>query len=186
MKELQKLPGNSNNSQERQLLVGGYCRVSRKEQDITIQIKSITEYCLRNGYELYKIGVSGAKDSRPAFDEMRKDMRLMKFNCSMVTKLDRMGRSLKHIVSLFEEFNKLGIHFVATTQHIDTSSSAGKLQMQLMAAFAEFERNLISERTKDGLIGKINVGKRGKDKRPRKKRGVLRKPIFEIKHAWDQ
>lgn len=164
--------------------VAGYCRVSRKDQDIEIQNKSITEYCQRNGYEVYQIykdaGLSGARDSRPAFDELLKDMRLFHFNRIMVTKLDRIGRSLKHIVSLFDEFNKLGVHFIATTQSIDTSSSAGKLQMQLMAAFAEFERNLISERTRDGLVGKANVGKRGPDKHPRKKRGVLRNPIFEI------
>lgn len=98
-------------------------------------------------------------------------MRHYKFNCVMVTKLDRIGRSLQHILSLFDEFNKLGVHFIATSQNIDTSSAAGKLQLQIIAAFAEFERNIISERTRDGLQFAKNVGKRGRDKKPRQKGG---------------
>ena len=161
-----------------------YARVSTPEQDTDPQIQICQDYCKRLDYEVFKVyvdnGVSGTTTSRPAFDEMLNDMRLVKFNCIMVTKLDRIGRSLQHILSLFNEFNRKGIHFVAVTQNIDTSSAAGKLQMQIIGAFAEFERNIISERTREGLKGKVNVGKRGKDKNPngRKKRGVLRKPTF--------
>ena len=93
----------------------------------------------------------------------------------MVTKLDRIGRSLQHLLSLFDEFQKKGVNFIAITQNIDTSSSIGKFQLQILGAFAEFERNIISERTKEGLKGVKNVGKRGKDKKARKKRGGLRK-----------
>jgi len=159
-----------------------YCRVSTLEQDATTQEKICREYSQRSGYEIFKVymdnGVSGTKESRPAFDEMLSDMRLVRFNCIMVTKLDRIGRSLQHILSLFNEFNRKGIHFIAATQNIDTSSAAGKLQMQIIGAFAEFERNIISERTREGIKNKPNVGKRGKDKKPRQKRGVLRKPTF--------
>jgi len=101
-------------------------------------------------------------------------MRTMKFNVIIVTKLDRIGRSLQHLLSMFDEFNKRGVHFIAITQNIDTTSASGQLQMQIIGAFAEFERNIISERTKEGLKYAKNVGKRGKDKRERKKRGVLR------------
>lgn len=159
-----------------------YCRVSRVGQDATIQERICREYTERNGHEVFKVyidnGVSGMKDSRSAFDEMLRDMRLMKFNCIIVTKLDRIGRSLQHILSLFDEFTAKGVHFIATSQNIDTSSSIGKFQLQILGAFAEFERNIISERTKDGLLGKDNVGKRGPDKVPRKKRGVLRNKII--------
>jgi len=168
--------------------VAVYCRVSTSDQDAGVQETICREYCQRNGYEIPKIyvdnGVSGVKESRPALDELLKDMRLMKFNCIMVTKLDRIGRSLQHILSLFNEFNRKGIHFIAATQNIDTSSAAGKLQMQIIAAFAEFERNIISERTREGLKNKINVGKRGKDKKPRQKRGALRKPTFYDEKAF--
>jgi DNA invertase Pin-like site-specific DNA recombinase len=101
-------------------------------------------------------------------------MRHYKFQIIMVTKLDRMGRSLQHLLSLFDEFKRKGIHFIAVTQNIDTSTSGGKLQMQIMGAFAEFERNIISERTKEGLSKATGVGKRGKDKKPRKRRGGLK------------
>jgi len=76
---------------------------------------------------------------------------------------------------LFDEFQIKGVDFIAVTQQIDTSTAAGRLQMQIMGAFAEFERNIISERTKEGLRHK-REGKRGKDKKPRKRRGVLKAP----------
>jgi DNA invertase Pin-like site-specific DNA recombinase len=104
------------------------------------------------------------------------------FDCVMVSKLDRIGRSLQHLLSLIEEFTQKGIHLISVTQNIDTTTSVGKLQLQIMGAFAEFERNLISERTKEGLKGNMKVGKRGKDKRPRQKRGGLKKPIEMVKN----
>jgi site-specific DNA recombinase len=169
--------------------VAVYTRVSTIEQDITVQNKMCQEYCLRTGHEIYKIysdnGISGAGNSRPAFDELLYDMRHYKFNCVMVTKLDRIGRSLQHILSLFDEFNKKGVHFIATTQNIDTASSIGKFQLQMLGAFAEFERNIISERTKDGLKYAQNVGKRGKDNKPRKKRGVFRPPLNVTQKSYN-
>jgi site-specific DNA recombinase len=159
-----------------------YCRVSTEEQNADKQEDICREYCKRNNFEVYKVYkdvISGSKDSRPAFNVLLEDMRSSKFDCIMVTKLDRLGRSLQHLLSMFNEFNKRGIHFIATTQNIDTSSPSGRLQMQIMGAFAEFEREIIRERTKEGLRKAIGVGKRGKDKRQRKGRGVLKKPSFE-------
>lgn len=160
-----------------------YARVSTEEQNALRQVDMMIEYAERQGWDVAGTyidqGVSGMKESRPSFDKLLSDMRSRRFEAVMVTKLDRIGRSLKHIVALFEEFNKLSIQFVATTQNIDTSSAAGKLQMQIMGAFAEFERNIISERTKDGLRGNLRVGKRGKDLKPRK-RGGRKKPLFFI------
>lgn len=155
-----------------------YCRVSTEDQNLDVQEQICKKECSVKEYNIFKVYTdvcSGAKDSRPAFDIMLNDMRYYKFDCIMVTKLDRIGRSLKHLLSMFDEFNNKGIHFIAVTQNIDTSSSIGKFQMQMLGAFAEFERNIISERTKEGLKGKKNVGKRGTDKKPRRKRGVLRK-----------
>ncbi len=158
-----------------------YCRCSTNDQDTVVQERLCREFCSRAGHEVYKVytdsGVSGMKDSRPEFDELLWDMRHYKFKAVVVTKLDRIGRSLRHILSLFDEFNAKGVHFIATTQNIDTSSAAGKLQMQMIGAFAEFERNIISERTREALQFAKNVGKRGKDKKPRQKRGVLRSRV---------
>jgi len=164
-----------------------YTRVSTNGQDASIQEKICLEYAERNQIEVYRVytdtGISGIKDSRPAFDVMLRDMRLMRFNCIIVTKLDRIGRSLPHIISLFEEFSNLGVHFIACTQNIDTSNATGKLQLHIFGAFAEFERNIISERTKEGLRFAKNVGKRGPDQQPRKKRGVLRQPLNIVENG---
>jgi DNA invertase Pin-like site-specific DNA recombinase len=124
---------------------------------------------------VYREVISGAKTSRPQFNQLLDDMRHSKFDCIVVTKLDRMGRSLQHLLSLFDEFSNRGVAFIATTQNIDTTSASGRLQMQILGAFAEFERNLISERTREGLKVATGVGKRGKDKVPRKRRGAPKK-----------
>ena len=155
-----------------------YCRVSTEEQNWNNQLGMLLDYCKKNKYKVYKQYVdiiSGSKQSRPEFNKMLEDMRRYRFRAVVVTKLDRIGRSLKHLLSLFDEFESKKVEFIAVTQNIDTTSSIGKLQLQIIGAFAEFERNLISERTKEGLLNAVNVGKRGKDKKERKKRGVLRK-----------
>ena len=154
------------------MLVSIYCRVSTDEQDADKQEVICREYCERNNLEIYKVYkdvISGKTTSRPSFNELLKDMREMRFKGIIVTKLDRLGRSLQHLLSLFEEFNKRGVNFVAVTQNIDTISASGKLQLQILGAFAEFERNIISERTKEGLRKKSDRT-RGKDKEPRKRR----------------
>ncbi len=158
-----------------------YCRVSTEEQHADKQEYICKEFCSRQNHEVYKIYkdvISGSTSSRPEFNKLLEDMRHFKFDVIMVTKLDRLGRSLQHLLSLFDEFNSKGIHFIAVTQNIDTSSASGRLQMHILGAFAEFERSIISERTKEGLRRAIGVGKRGKDKVPRKRRGVLKKKIF--------
>ena len=158
-----------------------YCRISTEEQDLTNQIELCKKHCETKGYEIYKIYkdiYTGMKASRPSFNELLKDMRLYKFEAVIVTKLDRLGRSLQHLLSIIDEFKSKGVQFIAVTQNIDTTSAVGKMQLQIMGAFAEFERNMISERTKEGLRRAIGVGKRGKDKIPRKRRGVLKKKTF--------
>lgn len=157
-----------------------YCRVSTEDQKLNKQYMICKAFADRNGHEIYKEYsdiISGTKSSRPQFNELLSDMRANKFDGIIVSKLDRMGRSLQHLLGLIEEFTSKGIHFMAATQNIDTSSSAGRLQLQIMGAFAEFERNLISERTKEALRGNKKVGKRGSDKKPRKKRGGIKKPL---------
>lgn len=158
-----------------------YCRVSTDEQDADKQDFICQEYCKRMNHEVYKVYkdvISGSTTSRPAFNQLLEDMRAFKFEAIVVTKLDRMGRSLQHLLSLFDEFSRKNVSFVAVTQNIDTTTASGKLQLQIMGAFAEFERNIISERTKEGMRRAIGVGKRGKDKVPRKRRGGTKKGHF--------
>lgn len=160
------------------LKVALYCRVSTEEQNWNNQSDALLQWCKKNNHVVYKEYIdiiSGSTSSRPEFNCMLEDMRQYKFQAIVVTKLDRIGRSLRHLVSLFDEFHKKKVEFISITQNIDTSTSAGKLQMHIMMAFAEFERSIISERTKEGMINAVGVGKRGPDQKPRKKRGVLRK-----------
>jgi DNA invertase Pin-like site-specific DNA recombinase len=160
-----------------------YCRVSTEDQNNDSQERLCKEYCSRYSYEVYgvyKDVISGTKDSRPSFNQLMEDMRRFKFDAIMVSKLDRMGRSLQHLIGIVDEISKKGLNFIVVTQNIDTTTSSGKLQFQIMGAFAEFERNLISERTKESRFGKVNWGKRGKDKKQREKRGVLKKVKFTL------
>jgi len=154
-----------------------YCRVSTEDQDAEKQEYICKEYLKRTELELYKVYkdvISGTTRSRPEFNQLLQDMRDYKFDVIVVTKLDRIGRSLQHLLSLFDEFNNKKVQFVAVTQNIDTTTATGKLQLHILSAFAEFERNIISERTKEGLRRATGVGKRGKDKTPRKRDGYKR------------
>lgn len=154
-----------------------YCRVSTEEQDADKQEDICKDLCKRMSYEIvkvYKDIISGSTTSRPEFNILLEDMRRSKFDTIMVTKLDRLGRSLQHLLNLFTEFNSRGINFIAVTQNIDTTTSSGRLQMQIMGAFAEFERSIISERTKEGLKRR-KEGIRGKDKKPRNRK-YFKKP----------
>lgn len=159
-----------------------YARVSTEDQHAWKQVEALKEYAAKHNYEVwnsYIDVISGSKHSRPQFNKLLEDMRLYRFQGVLVTKLDRIGRSLSHLLSIIDEFKKKSVHFIATTQNLDTTSATGTLLFQIMGAFAEFERNIISERTKEGLRNAKNVGKRGKDKKQRKSRGTLRKPIYE-------
>lgn len=161
-----------------------YARISTKEQDLRKQINDLKRYTEIHNYEIFDIyadTISGSKASRPEFNRLLDDMRDFKFRAIVITKLDRLGRSLRHLVSLMEEFQCKKVDLISITQNIDTSSPTGRLQWQIMAAFAEFERELIRERTREGLKYAQNVGKRGKDKKPRKKRGVKRKAHHFLK-----
>lgn len=168
-----------------------YARVSTEDQDAHGQILQLREWARRMNHVIFREyvdqAVSGTKFSRPAFDEMMNDLRTFKFEAIAVVKLDRLGRSLRHLLSLFDEFNAKGVAIICTTQPIDTSATnpLGKIIIALLGAFAEFERDLISERTKAGLAARRARGAwqlRGKDKKPRKLRGGFRKPIIYPKN----
>jgi DNA invertase Pin-like site-specific DNA recombinase len=134
--------------------VAGYIRVSKKEQDYETQHQRVLDYCKDHNYELYdlyKDKFTGKEFSRPDFDRMLSDMRDGKFNVIVVYKLDRIGRSLKHLLNLFEEFKNRGVEFVSLTQNFDTSTPEGELQLHFMMLLADYERKLISVRTQDAL-----------------------------------
>lgn len=151
-----------------------YARVSTEEQNPEIQTKELETYIFNKKLGLYKTyvdKVSGTKDSRPALNDMMFDMRQGLFDAIVVYKLDRLGRSLKHLITICEEFHNKNVTLIVTSQNIDTSTASGKLLFNILGSVAEFERELISERTKLGQRNAKNIGKRGKDKKPRRKSG---------------
>jgi DNA invertase Pin-like site-specific DNA recombinase len=96
-------------------------------------------------------GVSGARDRRPGLDRLLTDARRRRFDVLACTKLDRLARSVHHLTSLGRELEALGIDLVVLDQSIDTSTPAGRLLFHVLGSIAEFERDLIRERTAAGM-----------------------------------
>lgn len=151
-----------------------YCRVSTTEQKPENQLNLLRTFSSQQNIKVqrwYIDKASGTKNSRPALNQMLIDMRQGLFNCVIVWKLDRLGRSLGHLITICEELNNKNVDLIVTSQNIDTKTASGKLLFHVLGAVAEFERELISERTKAGLKNAKNVGKRGKDKKKRRTSG---------------
>lgn len=110
--------------------------------------------------EIVDHGYSGATDSRPGLKELMALARERKIDCVVCTKLDRLFRSLKHLLTVLDEFESLGILFVATKDSVDLSTPAGRLMASVLGALGAFERDLIIERTHAGLEHARRNGKR--------------------------
>jgi putative DNA-invertase from lambdoid prophage Rac len=133
-----------------------YARVSTTDQTNAIQISELKEYVERREWTLtnvYQDQMSGAKASRPGLDQLMADARRRRFDVVVVWKLDRFGRSLVHCVSGIQKLASCGIRFIATSQGLDTDESnpASKLLLHILAAVAQFERELIRERVSAGM-----------------------------------
>jgi len=132
-----------------------YTRVSTIDKGQTLEQQEVPliEYCKKNGWthELFKDFASGSKESRPDLDKMMNRIRNNEFDIIMIFRLDRLGRSLKHLLQLVEEFKNKNIRFIVFTQQLDTSTAQGMFFLQILGAAAEFERQLIRERIKDKL-----------------------------------
>jgi DNA invertase Pin-like site-specific DNA recombinase len=158
--------------------------VSKIDLNPDNQIFELREYAKRQGYTVtgeYTDYISGIKEHRPQFDVLINDALQHKFDAILIWKLDRLGRSLQHLIKIVQYFEKLGIDLIVQTQNIDTTTSSGKLMFHIFGAIAEFERSLISERTKAGINRARTEGKRigrakgQKDKTKRKTEGYFKK-----------
>jgi DNA invertase Pin-like site-specific DNA recombinase len=105
-------------------------------------------------------GISGAKDKRPALDALLRDAKRRRFDVLVCWRLDRLGRNLRHLVTMLEDLNHVGVAFVSLGESIDCTTPAGKLQLHILAALAEFERGRIRERVVAGLQRARAQGKR--------------------------
>ena len=142
-----------------------YARVSTADkQDAALQVAELRAGAEARGYEIVgeyvDRGVSGARDRRPALDELLERVRAGEVEVLMFTALDRLGRSLRHLVGLLDELRDRGVHVVCLRQPIDTTSPVGVLIYQVLGAVAEFERALIRERVRAGVRAAMARGKR--------------------------
>ena len=133
-----------------------YARVSTtdKAQDPAYQVDALVALAERQGYEpvpFVEHGVSGAKESRPELDKLMGELRRGKFKALMVWKLDRLGRSLPHLLQIVHECELHGVQFFSLTEGMDTTTPIGKLLFNIIGSLAEFERTLIAERVKAGM-----------------------------------
>ena len=143
-----------------------YARVSTRNngQDPEMQLAELREFATKRGWqvagEFVDVGVSGSKDSRPQLDAMMRLAKTRKLDVIAVWKLDRFGRSLRHLVDALAELKAVGCAFVSLRDNLDLSTPAGRMMFHVVAAMAEFERELIRERVKAGLAHARAKGQR--------------------------
>lgn len=133
----------------------GYARVSTDEQNADLQIDALINAGCEEIFS--DDGVSGSRESRPALDQLL--ARLQAGDTLVAWKLDRLGRSLFHLIRLVADLEARGIAFRSLSEAIDTGSASGRLLFHVMGALAEFERALIGERTKAGLAAARQRGR---------------------------
>ena len=141
-----------------------YARVSTLDQQPENQLLELERYAAARGWQIVAEhvdhGVSGAKERRPALDALRVDARRRRIDAVLCWRLDRLGRNLRHLILLLDELQALGVAFVSLAEGIDATTPAGKLQLHILGAIAEFERDRIRERVLAGLDRAKRQGKR--------------------------
>jgi len=134
----------------------GYARVSTQDQDTQTQVSALkSEGC----ESVFKETASGGRWDRPELHRLLGQLRVD--DVVVVWKLDRLSRSLKDLLMILERIDSSGAAFVSVTESIDTSTAAGRMMMQIVGSFAEFERAMLRERTKSGLEAARKEGRIG-------------------------
>lgn len=144
-----------------------YVRVSTQEQasqgySLNAQQEALENYAKALGYEIHRIyrdeGKSAKDLNRPEMTQMLADAESKKFSAIFIYKLDRFSRSIKDLILTIDKLKDWGIDFVSLQDRIETTSASGKLMFHIISAFAEFERNIIGDRTKFGMQRKAKEG----------------------------
>ena len=137
----------------------GYARVSKYDQNLQLQIDALLNFGCKID-DIYTDHISGAKSERPSLTQCLQT--LQQGDILTVWRLDRLGRSMVHLVSLIEDFKKREISFKSLCDgDIDTTTASGELIFNIFSSLAQFERKLIQERTKAGLKAARERGKKG-------------------------
>ena len=156
----------------------GYARVSTHEQTLDLQQDALTKAgCTKS----FTDTASGAKTERKGLEEALNYVR--KGDTLVVWRLDRLGRSLPHLITTMTDLLERGSGFKSLTENIDTTTSGGKLIFHIFGALAEFERNLIKERTQAGLMAARARGRRGgRPKALTAKQLSIARDLYEKRH----
>lgn len=141
----------------------GYARVSTEDQRLDLQIEALTRAGIAES-NIFQEKISGTKAKRPQWDLCRRMLR--KGDTLVVWRLDRMGRSMIELATIAKEFEAEGIELRSLTENIDTTTAGGRLVFNVFAAVAQFERDIISERTKAGLAAARKVRTRRGGRKP--------------------
>jgi DNA invertase Pin-like site-specific DNA recombinase len=163
-----------------------YLRVSTREQSTDMQRAALEEVAGRAGWRIIEVyedaGISGAKgrDQRPAFDRMLKDAIRRRFDVVMAWSIDRLGRSLQHLIACLGDLQGSKIDLYLHQQAIDTTTDTGRFFFQMLGAFAEFERSLIRGRVQGGIDRAKAAGKRlGRPAKDTKIAAAIRASLVE-------
>jgi len=155
-----------------------YARVSTNDQNPLMQKNALVNHAVNNSYSYdYFEEKESTRKTRPVKYSLYQKLLKKEYDMVIVWKLDRWARSVQELSNEVKILWDKGVMFVSLKENIDLSSATGRLQFNIFSAFAEFERDMISERTKEGLKHAKNVGKRGKDKKKRSKSG------YYLRHA---
>lgn len=163
-----------------------YCRVSTQKQTTENQKLRLEEYAERNGHQFEVFEeVESTRRTRPVKQALLALLRAKKFDAVVVYKLDRWARSSQELILDTKELLDKGIGFISVSDNLDFSTASGKLHFQILCAFAEFERSLISERTKEGIYRAKKQGKMlGRPKGSKDKvKGNRRKSGYILREA---
>ena len=148
-------------AQSKRIAVYVRCSTSR-DQSTEAQLRALDEYCNARGWliaeKIEDFGFSGTNANRPGLRKLMQLARTRKIDTIVILKLDRLFRSLKHLVSTLQEWKELGVEFISVVDQVDMTTAAGRLMVHLLAAFGEFEAALIKERT---LLGLDNARAKG-------------------------
>jgi putative DNA-invertase from lambdoid prophage Rac len=179
-----------NNSNKKVAL---YCRVSTQNQTTENQKIRLLQYATDKNlkYDLYD-EVESTRKTRPIKQAVLSKLRAGEYSAVIVFKLDRWARSSRELLLEIQELVDKGIGFISVSDNLDFTSSVGRLHFQILSAFSEFERSLISERTKEGLIRARSQNKQlgrpagSKDSKPRPKSGYMLREVNKRKKVDEQ
>lgn len=159
----------------------GYARVSTKDQNLDLQLAELEKAGCEKVYSEHKSGVKARLELAEAIKYLRKG------DILVVYKFDRLGRSLSDLLNIISELHEKGVEIMSLKDNIDTSSTSGKLMMHIFASLAEFERDLIIERTQAGRKAAMARGKKmGRPKLKRNKKAKATAMLYEKNLSIDQ